>query len=373
MKRLFFCLTGTLATNSRALRQTLSLSKHFDITAPSFDPQTPPNAPPNLSALHVPKPNTSGPGFFYALHNNFTWALEGIQPPAVLHASDLYNLPAVASAARSLNRPYTYDARELYANVEAVDRNPLKKAVWTSIERRFIRGAAHVFTVSPSIAEILKKRYKIRRPTVIPNTPVPTTYTKSSYLHDWSGANPKEPIILHQGQMRAGRGCEQLIRAISHLPDGQVVFLGNGPLQPTLQALASEKNLGRRVHFHPAVPPEDLIQITASANIGVTLLQDSCLNHRYALPNKLFEYIMANIPVLGSNLPEIRRVITEHNVGLTANQADPQELAQTLHVMLSDKHKRIEWAKNAKKAAETLNWTTSSETFLHIFLDIAGK
>ena len=366
MKRLIFCLSGNPHRNSRALRQTQSLAAEFAITALGFGPRQP---RPDFRHEPIATPSGTGPIYFWRLHKIFMSKL-GERDADLLHASDLYALPAVARRAQTLGTPYTYDARELYPNVAAISRSPAKRLFWKTIEQRYIRNTSLVITVSDSIAALLTERYNISRPLVIPNTPTWQSPDISSYLRTWAGIPEDQTIILHQGQMRENRGCEQLLEALCILNNAHVVFLGNGPTKPALQQQARKLNIDRLVHFHDAVAPDQLLDITASADIGVTLLQDTCLNHRYALPNKLFEYIMAGIPVCGSNLPEISRVILDHNVGLTTNINNTNELAQTLQYMIDHPDQRSVWSENARVAAETLNWSTASQVFLKSFVSL---
>ena len=370
MKRLIFCLSGILDQNSRALRQIGSLSRLFAITVLDVGDQ-PSGHSSFADVIRLPKPAGQGPPFFWRLHHNFKNTLASLEADLV-HSSDLYALPAAAAYARRLRIPYTYDARELYPDVASLTGHPAKRRFWRSLEETYIKQAAAVFTVSQSIASCISDRYNIRQPTVALNTPSYHPRATSNYLRERAKIPEDHAIVLHQGQMRKSRGCEELLEAISETRRCHLVFLGNGPLLHDLQLRSAKLQLGDRVHFLPPVSPADLLMVTASADIGVTLLQDTCLNHRYALPNKLFEYIMAGIPVIGSDLPEIRNVITSHDVGTIVNQSDVAKLAQTLQDMIDSPEKLRRWSQNALVASELLNWEQESLRFTQLFADVAG-
>ncbi len=152
-----------------------------------------------------------------------------------------------------------------------------------------------------------------------------------------------------------------------------LVFLGDGPLRPALEHQAAEARISSRVRFMDPVPPDDLLAYTASADIGVTLLQDTCLNHHLALPNKLFEYLIAGIPVIASDLPEIRRIVKTFDVGLLVHPAHRNDLVAALNQAILDKTLRERWRRNIPEAVETFNWTAASEHFLNAYTELLRK
>ena len=99
---------------------------------------------------------------------------------------------------------------------------------------------------------------------------------------------------------------------MAELPAAHLVFLGSSPFsgyEDGLREQAAAAGLADRVHFLPSVPLERLLEHTADADVGVSLLQDTCENHRLALPNKVFEYVAAGVPVVVSDLPELTRLV----------------------------------------------------------------
>lgn len=364
MPDVFFALTGDPRTNSRALRQLRVLAEAgLAVEAVGFGGGDGPEGFPAALSL-LTQPTGAGPGYFWRVHRR----LSGRIPAArVYHASDLYVLPALARAARRHGGRLVFDARELYPHVASTRGRPWVSAFWRRLQHRYIRRADHVFTVSGRIADHLADAHGIPRPTLLPNVPPPEAVPRTETLRRHAGLGPEAVIVLHQGQMRADRGCHVLVEAVARVPEAHLVFLGGGPEQPALAARAEALGLADRVRFVPSVPPDALLAVTAGADVGVTLLEDTCLNHRYALPNKLFEYLAAGVPVLGSDLPEVRDVVTGHDVGLVADAADPAAVAEALGRMVRDAAARARWAANAPAVFRTYDPVVALGRFADIY------
>jgi len=368
-----FCLTGDVRRNSRALRQLRALSEMglvVDVCmlgADVADDLSMPHV--RFHALSPPAPG--GPRFFARAHRLFRRAAMRI-PARIYHASDLYALPAMRSAARAHRARLVYDARELYAHVSAVTGRPLVQGFWRILEGHLIRHADAVFTVSASISEHLLCTYRIPPPTVLFNVPTYRPVTSAGRLRTLAGVDPEDVVVLHQGQMRTARGCERIVDAMADVEDAVMVFLGDGPLEPALRQLVARHGLKNRVRFIPPVSPDELLPLTADADFGVTLLENTCLNHRFALPNKLFEYLMAGVPVLASDLPEIRNVVEGFNVGCVVDPADREALVGSIRTMVSDKANRMHWAANTPRVFEQYDGDAAVYRFKQTYQALLG-
>ena len=368
-----FALTGDVRKNSRARRQLRALAQlglrtyvifldadaasGFDLAHAHFHPVEPPEG--------------AGSRYFWSVHRKFTEAVTGVQA-RVYHASDLYVLPALARAARKANGKLVYDARELYPHVSSTAGRPWVRHFWRGLERRFIRRTDAVFTVSGGVAEKLVEFYGVARPTVIYNVPESREITRRVSIHDRIGERSR-PIILHLGQIREHRGCERLVDAMRSVQSADLVFLGDGPLKEPLRQRAADSGIQERVHFLDPVPPDDVLDYAASADVGVTLLDDRCLNHRLALPNKLFEYLSAGLPVVASDLPEIRKVVRDYDVGQVVRPGSERDLVAALNQAILDRSLRMRWQQNIPKVLETFNWERASHDFLHVYNDLLSN
>jgi glycosyltransferase involved in cell wall biosynthesis len=256
--------------------------------------------------------------------------------PDAVHAHDVAMLvPAYIAARLSRGARLVYDSHELATGV------PYRSRPWAllvaAIERLLVPRCDAVITVSDGIADRLAERYSLReRPSTIRNVcdlPPPGA-APAADLRTELGVG-EAPIVLHQGAVAPHRGCEALVRATAELDGAHLIFLGaEGPFANRLRGLALDLGLDDRVHFRPPVSLESLLSYTAQADVGVSLLEASCENHRLALPNKVFEYMAAGVPVVVSVLPELERFLAEHPIGCAVDPSDPSAVARALNQVL---------------------------------------
>jgi len=274
--------------------------------------------------------------------------------PDVVHANDIATLIPGYFAARLSGAKLVYDTHEYAVGV------PYRKAVWAwlaaTIERLLIGRCDAVITVSDGIAERLQSRYSLRdRPTVLRNVPDLPPPGGAPNLREQMGIG-SAPLVLHQGAVAEGRGGGNLVGAVARTDSAHLLFLGaDGAFAEKLRDLGEGAGLDGRLHFHPPVALSVLLSYTSQADVGVSLLEDTCENHRLALPNKLFEYLAADLPVVVSDLPEMRRLVTERGVGWVTDSGDPADIARVLEEALSSRddpalHERV------REAAAELNW-----------------
>ena len=366
-----FAMTGDVYRNSRALKQLESLTRlGLRVVVLCLEGEAPPvPLPGGIQVRRMPVPEGSGPGFFRMVHRGMSDMLRAIHVRWI-HASDLYVVPACARRAKELSSvssakdpvPWSYDSRELYAHVAATAGRPWVSWFWRLLEGRYIRRARVVFTVSDRIADHLAGTYGIPRPVVVRNVP-----PRSAIAGSGSGSPDAPPVILHLGQIRASRGLEHVIAALPLVPGARLVFMGYGAGKPALEALAAASPAADRIEFRPPVPPADVPRTAAEAWVGVTLLEDSCLNHRYALPNKLFEYLAAGVPVVASDLPEIRAVLESTQAGVCVDPTQVRELAAALQHVCDN---QTTYRPNARRAAEKYNWENEAQAFVTPFQDL---
>lgn len=285
--------------------------------------------------------------------------------PDVVHAHDAPMLAPGLLAARLRGAKLVYDSHELATGV------PYRERLWglfvAALERIALPRCAAVITVSDGIAKRLQCLYGLRqRPVVVRNVPdVEAAADGVAGLREQLGIN-SAALVLHQGALAPGRGCEALVEAVSRLPGTHLLFLGDP--WPTyggvVEELARDAGIGHRVHFRPSVPVHDLLRYTREADVGVSLLSDDCDNHRLALPNKVFEYIAAGVPVVVSDLPELRRLVAEEQIGWLAVSVDG--LADALRFALthaSDPDVRA----RLLRARERLTWQSESRALVAVY------
>ena len=363
-----FTLTGDIRYNSRALKQLdLLAGAGYRVIALGLGATPAEERFSNgVMCYTLQRPVGRGPAFFWRVHQLFK-ATVASYSARVYHASDLYTLPAQSRQAKQRGQKFVYDARERYPYVASTAGRPWVSWFWEILERISIRNADAVFTVSRSIASHMVASYSIDYPSVLYNVPPMQQVERTDLLRQRVQAPAETVIVLHQGKIQKDRGCSLLVEAMQHVQGAVLVFLGDGPLKNEITVLIEKYGLGEKVFVLDPVKPEELLPMTASADIGVSLLEDTCLNHRYALPNKLFEYLMAGTPVLTSALPEMENIVIDHEVGCVVPPENASEIASVLQSMIDAPEKRSVWSKNTRRVFETFNWEKASETFLRTY------
>jgi len=361
-----FAMTGDPKTHSRALRQ-LHLLSELDLNIlvlgrgnPSDDSNL--NIQ-NVTLRYLPRPPGKGPRFFWNVHQQFESAVREVTS-TIYHASDLYALPAMHRATRRHQTKLVFDSRELYSHTPATIKRPWVRATWAMLQHQYLRHADCIYSVSESIAEHLREHYRLNTVHVMHNVPGPQTTVPASSLRQRLNLPPGIKIILHQGNLQKYRGGPMMVKAMQHTENAVLVFMGKGPLRAEIEHLTRALKLESKIRFIDPIPPNQLLSVTASADIGLTFLEDCCLNHRYALPNKFFEYLTAGIPVIASNLPEIARIIERFDVGCVVPSGDAKALGIALNAAIQNPDQIDKWRTNTSYVKERFNFAIESQNFL---------
>ncbi len=181
------------------------------------------------------------------------------------------------------------------------------------------------------------------------------------------GHKSVRPTLIYQGALNKGRGLELAIEVINNLPCYYLMIVGTGDLEVKLRKRVIELNLIDRVEFRGRVPYEKLHDLTSKAWIGLSLEEDLGLSYRYALPNKLFDYIKAQIPVLVSDLPEMANIVERYDIGLVAYSREPRELANMIADFFENKERREKTFDNLLVANNQLIWENEKSKFIELY------
>lgn len=277
---------------------------------------------------------------FYWYNNHFF--MEALKYPSKVYvAHDLPVLPAALMAAQQYGSLLVYDAHELYPEQHHFGQERTK--LYTEVEIILAPMADKIITVNESIAHEMQKRYGVELPEVILNCPEVnlSSFNLSSkkLLREKLGIPDGHFILLFQGSLSLNRNLENLICAMSMIEreDVTLVILGPGDEKRNELIETAKENhiLNKKVFFHPAVSQLELLQYTASADAGIIPYPHIDLNSYYCSPNKLFEFIVAGVPILGNDSPELNRFVSGQGIGLNMPMTGAGDIAKAIDFFCS--------------------------------------
>ncbi len=304
----------------------------------------------------------TGGALFYACFNlRLLTTLLFTKRPAILISNDLDTLPANFIASRIRKVPLIYDSHELFTQVPELIHRKTVQSVWKGFESWLLPKLRHAVTVNYSIATIYRRLYGTRF-RVVRNVPEKLEFTPRET------GDVRKQTIIYQGALNVGRGLELMIDAMQYLENVSFVVVGCGDIEKELLLRVDQKGLGNRIEFKGRMMPEEIVPLTRSADLGISLEEDLGLNYRYSLPNKLFDYIQCRVPVLCSALPEMSRIVDSYGIGISTKERDPEKLAGIVRYMLKERSGGA-WMEALEKAALELCWENESAIYLELLKD----
>lgn len=309
-----------------------------------------------------------GPLFYLAFNLRLFWFLMWHHAD-ILVANDLDTLLPNYLVSRLKRIPLVYDSHEYFTGVPELEGRPKVKKVWKAIEKFCLPGLKHTITVNQSIADLYDNEYGTAFQIIrnVPEVSMPFMDEKHDLRSRLNLPTDQKIIILQGAGINIQRGAEEAVEAMKYLNGAVLLIVGGGDVIDNLKQQVVESGLSNKVIFVAKQPVLSLRKYTAAADLGITLDKDTNINYRFSLPNKLFDYIQAGIPILASNLPEVRRVIETHQVGRISEDHNPKNIAKHIEEMLSDVDANARWKVNLEKASKELNWEKEKEKLLRIF------
>ncbi len=280
----------------------------------------------------------------------------------VILSNDLDTLPACSIIARIRKKKLIYDSHELFPELPELVNRPLIRKIWLCIEKTFIPGIDSRFTVCDSIAKFYEDKYHVHFETIRN-----LSYFRSAGELAGITGNSDTRVIIYQGALNLGRGLELAIHSMVYIDSAILWIIGDGNCRENLIQLAARLGLNEKVKFLGRIPADVLWRYTAKADVGISLEEDLGLNYRYSLPNKLFDYIQARIPVIISDLPEMSAIVRNYRVGRILAERNPQKLAELINSVLTTVTVDSEFRKNIEHAANELCWEKEEEKLISIF------
>ncbi len=291
------------------------------------------------------------------------------KPKSVLVANDLDTLWPNYRISKLKGAELIYDSHEIFCEVPELQNNPKKKRIWEKLEGRIVPKLKYCITVNQSIANWFYNKYKVKF-NVVRNITNPLLLKSELTRQDLKLPIDTKLIILQGAGINVDRGAEELIESMQYVDNAILLIVGGGDVIETLKDNCKKLNLESKVIFIPKQNPENLLHYTKCADIGLSIDKNSNINYQFSLPNKIFDYLHAGVPVLVSRLTEIEKIVSKYNVGTFIENHEPKHIAEQINFMLSSNEYNT-WKANTKKASEENNWENEQKVWKEIISALA--
>lgn len=309
-----------------------------------------------------------GPAFYFFF--NFRLFFVGlINKTDLFYANDLDTLAPMFLLSKLKKKPLIYDSHELFCEVPELKSSRIKKSIWQKLEGYIIPKLKTCITVNDSIAKIYEAKYNvpfyiIRNISDFDQTFIPKSRVQLSLPED------KKIILLQGAGINVDRGAEELIDAMEFVQNAVLYIIGSGDVWENLkQKVSFNKSIQNKVVLINKLPKSELINYTFNADIGLSIDKNTNLNYLYSLPNKIFDYIQAEIPILASRLPEIENIILQYKIGDFIDDHNPKTIANKLNEMLYSQQ-LSSYKKYLAIAKKEITWKSEKEKLLTIIKNI---
>lgn len=286
--------------------------------------------------------------------------------PDVIHAHDLDTLEVGVDISSIRNIPLIYDSHEIAS--QRNHHSAARKRRSYDVEKKLITAVDRMIMVSRGCAEYTAEIYNIATPDVIMNCPdLPDGSSQQRSLRKALDIPDSDFLVVHQGSLQRNRGVEETIEAISQIPGCTLVIIGFGQHRIALEQHVTDRGLDHKVKFFGPVPSKELIEWTASADLGIATIVGESKSYLYSMPNKLFEYVVAGLPVIASDYPDMGTFVRENQIGLLCNPKSVNDIRDAIITLKNDPAMRHQFAKNSSHAKAKYNWQVEQEKLLSLY------
>ncbi|MCT7586733.1 glycosyltransferase family 4 protein [Aliarcobacter butzleri] len=291
-----------------------------------------------------------------------------------VHAHDVNALPVAYMISLFKRVPLIYDTHELWSQSHHSISSKFVLSSVAFMEKFFAKRAIKIITVSDSIQTYLEDYFDVKSIEVIRNIPSYTHIGQYDLFREKYNLSEDIRICLYQGLISKTRGVDLIVKAALEVckKNDNVVFffLGDGPYLEELKQLVIDSNLEDKIYILGKIDQNELLKYTMSADIGVHAISNTCLNHEYCLPNKVFEYIHAHVVLVVTNLLELSKFVEENQVGITFEDNDAKSLEESLNKILGDDELYNKFKSNSIEASQKITWDNEYTVLKKLYEDI---
>ena len=365
MKKAIVCVTNDLTTDQRVRKTCMALMKcGYDVLETGrLLPDSLDFNPPY--SVRRPKLLFNAGPLFYAEYNIRLFFFLLFVKVDLIFSNDLDTLPASYLASKIRKKKLIYDTHEYFTEMPELVGRKRVQAIWKAFERTIFPKLNNIITVNDSIARLYAGEYH-KEIHVVRNIP-PAFHPEKIKSRTELGLPEDNMILILQGTgINIDRGAEEIVLAMKYMENIMLLIVGSGDVLTKLKDMVRSEKLEEKVMFRPKMPFEELRQYTMNANLGLALDKDTNLNYRFSLPNKLFDYIHSRIPVLASDLPEIKEIIEKYDIGFFIPNHTPQAIAETVNRIFENKSRYQTVKLNTGKAGKELSWENEEIKLLNV-------
>lgn len=301
-------------------------------------------------------------------------------------AVDLDTLLANFMVSRSRKSKLYYDAHEYFTGVPELLSRRWVRGFWKLLERWLVPKVHTMITVNDSLATLYRREYK-KSVSVVQNYPMPWKEPEVVKYEDYTEIIPakhsetavvqtflyhmlrfeKRKILLYQGAVNKDRGVAELMEAMEWVEDAVLLIVGTGDEWRELKNKLKRLPHKDKIMMIGQVPFERLRYFTELATLGLSIEKPTNINYRLASPNKVVDYIHAQVPVLTSRLVEVERLVNDFKIGECIDNHDPRHIALKINLLLSNPVLLLQYKSNCKKCMQTTTWEQERRKLIALF------
>ncbi|MFN1218278.1 glycosyltransferase [Chryseobacterium kwangjuense] len=274
----------------------------------------------------------------------------------ILHANDLDALLPNYLIAKKLNIPLVFDSHEIFSEMPAI-QGKMSQKLWRYLEKSIVPRIKLMITASRGYANWFQKKYGVD-PVVVQNA-----QRRLDFNTEIPDNHPK--IFLYQGAINPFRGIDKAILAMHHLDGVVLKIAGDGPRKKEYENFVVKENLRQKVQFLGKLKPDDLRAITLMADVGMSIEENGGDSYLYSLPNKVLDCIQCRVPLVLADLPEMRNIKSQFDVGEILKSHQPEDIAEAVKKILGKG--RLSYQSELEKAAKFLCWENEEIKLLKVF------